>query len=167
MSSTNPALAGLRKSYERAELDESASDADPLRQFDAWLQQAIAAELPEPNAMTLATVAADGRPSTRVVLIKGFDERGIVWPTSIAPFSVVICPIGFERSAEVKAAAERLLKHKVGCLPVLERGALVGIVTTSDLLHAIVGPHAVATDGPHMGSTVPPPAGCAHPAPGG
>lgn len=79
MSPSKPALADLRKSYEKAELDESASHAEPLRQFDAWLQQAIAAELPEPNAMTLATVAADGRPSTRVVLIKGFDERGIVW----------------------------------------------------------------------------------------
>ena len=76
------ALADLRKSYERAALDESASEADPLRQFEHWLQQAIEAQLPEPNAMTLATVGADGRPSTRVVLIKGFDARGIVWYTN-------------------------------------------------------------------------------------
>lgn len=75
-------LADLRKSYERAALDESASAADPLQQFEQWLQQAIEAELPEPNAMTLATVGADGRPSTRVVLIKGFDARGIVWYTN-------------------------------------------------------------------------------------
>ena len=75
-------IAALRKSYERAELDESASAADPLQQFQAWLDQAIAGQLPEPNAMTLATVGADGRPSTRVVLIKGFDERGIVWYTN-------------------------------------------------------------------------------------
>lgn len=75
-------LADLRKSYERAELDESASLADPLAQFDLWLQQAISGELPEPNAMTLATVGADGRPSTRVVLIKGCDARGIVWYTN-------------------------------------------------------------------------------------
>lgn len=72
-------LAALRKSYERAELDESASDPDPLRQFTLWLRQALDAQLPEPNAMTLATVGADGRPSTRIVLIKGCDERGIVW----------------------------------------------------------------------------------------
>lgn len=72
-------LAQLRKSYERAELDESASEADPLRQFALWLEQAITARLPEPNAMTLATVGPEGRPSTRVVLIKGYDERGIVW----------------------------------------------------------------------------------------
>jgi pyridoxamine 5'-phosphate oxidase len=75
-------LAALRKSYERAELNEEASAADPLKQFDTWLQQAIDAQLPEPNAMTVATVGADGRPSTRVVLIKGFDARGIVWYTN-------------------------------------------------------------------------------------
>ncbi|MFM9914764.1 MAG: pyridoxamine 5'-phosphate oxidase, partial [Rhizobacter sp.] len=75
-------IADLRKSYERAELDEGASLADPLEQFELWLQQALAAELPEPNAMTLATVGPDGRPSTRVVLIKGCDSRGIVWYTN-------------------------------------------------------------------------------------
>ena len=75
-------LAALRKSYERDELDESASEADPLRQFERWLQQAIDGKLPEPNAMTLATVGSEGRPSTRVVLIKGFDARGIVWYTN-------------------------------------------------------------------------------------
>jgi pyridoxamine 5'-phosphate oxidase len=75
-------LAELRKSYERAELDEAASDADPRLQFERWLDEAIAAQLPEPNAMTLATVGPDGRPSTRVVLIKGCDARGIVWFTN-------------------------------------------------------------------------------------
>ena len=75
-------LAQLRKSYERAELDESASLADPTGQFELWLQQAIDGQLPEPNAMTLATVGEDGRPSTRVVLIKGVDARGIVWYTN-------------------------------------------------------------------------------------
>ncbi|RYF40123.1 MAG: hypothetical protein EOO25_13325, partial [Comamonadaceae bacterium] len=75
-------LANLRKSYERAELSEDASQADPLQQFGQWLQEAIAAEVPEPNAMTLATVAGDLRPSTRIVLIKGYDARGIVWYTN-------------------------------------------------------------------------------------
>ncbi|MGA1317405.1 MAG: pyridoxamine 5'-phosphate oxidase [Rubrivivax sp.] len=75
-------IAQLRKSYERAALDEEASQADPLLQFGQWLEEAIAARLPEPNAMTLATVGADGRPSTRVVLIKGWDARGIVWYTN-------------------------------------------------------------------------------------
>jgi pyridoxamine 5'-phosphate oxidase len=75
-------IADLRKSYEKAELSESASQADPLRQFDQWLTEAIHSEVPEPNAMTLATVGSNLRPSTRVVLIKGFDEQGIVWYTN-------------------------------------------------------------------------------------
>lgn len=75
-------IADLRKSYERAELNESASHADPLAQFSQWLNEAIQSALPEPNAMTLATVGADLRPSTRVVLIKGLDARGLVWFTN-------------------------------------------------------------------------------------
>lgn len=75
-------IANLRKSYERAELNEAASAANPLQQFELWLQQAIDGQLPEPNAMTLATVGHDLRPSTRVVLIKGYDARGIVWFTN-------------------------------------------------------------------------------------
>ena len=75
-------IADLRKSYERAELNEDASHADPLKQFEQWLKEAIAAEVPEPNAMTVATVASNLRPSTRVVLIKGYDERGITWFTN-------------------------------------------------------------------------------------
>jgi pyridoxamine 5'-phosphate oxidase len=75
-------IADLRKSYEKAELSEDASQADPLAQFERWLHEAIASEVPEPNAMTLATVASNLRPSTRVVLIKGCDERGIVWYTN-------------------------------------------------------------------------------------
>ena len=82
MTSTPTSIADLRKSYEKAELNEEASQADPLKQFEQWLQQALAAQLPEPNAMTLATVGSDLRPSTRVVLIKGLDERGIVWYTN-------------------------------------------------------------------------------------
>jgi pyridoxamine 5'-phosphate oxidase len=75
-------IADLRKSYEKAELSETASDPDPLKQFERWLTEAISGEVPEPNAMTLATVGSNLRPSTRVVLIKGYDERGIVWYTN-------------------------------------------------------------------------------------
>jgi pyridoxamine 5'-phosphate oxidase len=82
MSSISSRLADLRKSYERAELSEDASNSDPLRQFEHWLNEAISAEVPEPNAMTLATVASNLRPSTRIVLIKDYDERGIVWYTN-------------------------------------------------------------------------------------
>ena len=75
-------IADLRKSYEKAELSEQASHADPLQQFEQWLNEALQAQVPEPNAMTLATVGSDLRPSTRVVLIKGYDARGIVWYTN-------------------------------------------------------------------------------------
>jgi pyridoxamine 5'-phosphate oxidase len=75
-------IADLRKSYELAELVESAALDDPLPQFEQWLAEAIAAKVPEPNAMTLATVAHDLRPSTRIVLIKGLDARGPVWFTN-------------------------------------------------------------------------------------
>ena len=72
-------VADLRKSYEKAELSETASSADPSELFDRWLKEAIQAELPEPTAMTLATVSKDNRPSTRPVLVKRYDERGLVW----------------------------------------------------------------------------------------
>jgi len=77
-----PDLPGMRKSYERDALEETQAAIDPLRQFETWMAEAVAAKVPEPNAMTLATVGADGRPSTRIVLIKGFDARGLVWFTN-------------------------------------------------------------------------------------
>ncbi len=75
-------IAKLRKSYERAELDESHANSVPLRQFEQWLSEAIAADVPEPTAMTLATVGEGGRPSTRPLLLKGFDALGLVWYTN-------------------------------------------------------------------------------------
>ncbi|MEZ5608674.1 MAG: pyridoxamine 5'-phosphate oxidase [Burkholderiaceae bacterium] len=82
MSDPSNSLASLRKSYERAELSESASHADPLAQFSQWFDEARRGEVAEPNAMTVATVGNDLRPSTRIVLIKDFDARGIVWYTN-------------------------------------------------------------------------------------
>lgn len=79
---THPSIADLHQSFERSALDESACDTDPLRQFERWLNEALAARLPDANAMTLATVGSDLRPSTRVVLIKGYDEHGIVFFTN-------------------------------------------------------------------------------------
>ena len=78
----NQDIASLRKSYERAELNESASEADPLRQFARWFDEARKSSVPEANAMTLATVGSDLRPSTRVVLIKDVEERCNVWYTN-------------------------------------------------------------------------------------
>jgi pyridoxamine 5'-phosphate oxidase len=74
--------ARLRKEYTRAGLAESDANPDPIAQFRRWFDDALAAGLREPNAMTLATATPDGRPSARVVLLKGFDERGFVFYTN-------------------------------------------------------------------------------------
>jgi pyridoxamine 5'-phosphate oxidase len=75
-------VADLRKEYTRAGLSESDVDADPVEQFRRWFDEALEADLHEPNAMTVATATPDGRPSARVVLLKGFDERGFVFYTN-------------------------------------------------------------------------------------
>ena len=75
-------LSDLRKEYIRAGLDESDADPDPIEQFRKWFDEALAADLHEPNAMTLATATPDGKPSARVVLLKGFDARGFVFYTN-------------------------------------------------------------------------------------
>jgi pyridoxamine 5'-phosphate oxidase len=74
--------ADLRQEYHRASLTEADADPDPLRQFQTWLHQAVQAALPEPTAMTLATVAADGKPSARIVLLKGVDPGGFIFFTN-------------------------------------------------------------------------------------
>jgi pyridoxamine 5'-phosphate oxidase len=72
-------VADLRKEYMLRGLSEADLDPDPIRQFQLWFDQALAAALPEPNAMTLATATPEGRPSARMVLIKGVDARGFVF----------------------------------------------------------------------------------------
>ena len=72
----------MRKSYDSGELDEAGAASEPLQQFRRWFAEAIKAGVPEPNAMTLATVGPGGRPSTRVVLVKSFDESGVVFFTN-------------------------------------------------------------------------------------
>lgn len=75
-------LADLRKKYEKDVLLESSLAPTPLEQFSKWFNEALQADVPEPNAMTLATVGANGRPSARIVLLKGLDERGPVFFTN-------------------------------------------------------------------------------------
>lgn len=75
-------IARLRKEYSRAGLTEAGSHPDPIEQFRRWFGEALGADLHEPNAMTLATATPGGRPSARVVLLKGFDERGFVFYTN-------------------------------------------------------------------------------------
>ncbi|TQJ17743.1 pyridoxamine 5'-phosphate oxidase [Kribbella jejuensis] len=72
----------MRETYGLGELLESQVDADPLKQFEVWLEQARQAGLSEPNAMVLATADANGRPSARTVLLKRLDERGFVFYTN-------------------------------------------------------------------------------------
>jgi len=77
-------IAELRKNYQRGELNENEASSDPLELFARWLEEAIANQLPEPTAMTLATVDAEGRPSSRIVLLKEYDAAGLVWFTNYA-----------------------------------------------------------------------------------
>ena len=75
-------LADLRRTYVLGSLNESDVAADPIAQFKRWFDEAVTAKLPEPNAMTLATVGADGQPSARIVLLKGMDEKGFTFFTN-------------------------------------------------------------------------------------
>jgi pyridoxamine 5'-phosphate oxidase len=79
--SSGGAIADLRREYSRERLDERDVAPDPIVQFIAWFDQAAAAELPEPNAMALATASAEGAPSVRIVLLKGVDQRGFAFYT--------------------------------------------------------------------------------------
>ncbi len=74
-------LADLRRDYARAALDLEHTDPDPMAQFGAWFTEAESSQLLEPNAMTLATATAEGRPSARIVLLKGYDARGFAFFT--------------------------------------------------------------------------------------
>ena len=82
MSSPSTDLARLRTEYKRAALGERDAAADPCLQFSRWFDEAVAAAVPEPNAMTLATVDAAGRPAARIVLLKSVDARGFVFHTN-------------------------------------------------------------------------------------
>ncbi|MEZ5657638.1 MAG: pyridoxamine 5'-phosphate oxidase [Burkholderiaceae bacterium] len=80
--SSNDALARLRQEYKLAELDESHLDSDPLRQFQRWFDEARAAQIAETNAMSVASVGADGRPSVRILLLKGLEQGGFTFYTN-------------------------------------------------------------------------------------
>jgi pyridoxamine 5'-phosphate oxidase len=84
MSTPSTNLADLRVDYMRASLDEGDVDPDPFRQFARWFDEAVGVQVLEPNAMTLATVDAAGRPSARIVLLKAADGRGLTFYTNYA-----------------------------------------------------------------------------------
>ena len=77
-------LADIRTDYQRASLSEDQVNADPLKQFSIWFQEALDSKVNEPNAMSLSTADTNGRPSSRIVLIKDLDQRGITWFTHYA-----------------------------------------------------------------------------------
>jgi len=75
-------LADIRRDYSLQELSEVTVDRDPFAQFSTWLEDAINSGGPEPTAMNVATIGLDGRPSSRVVLLKNFDNKGFVFFTN-------------------------------------------------------------------------------------
>src|SRR4051812_47331989 len=75
-------IADLRKEYSRASLSEEDICPNPIEQFSTWFGEAISAQVPEANAMSVSTVAANGRPSSRIMLIKDFDQRGFTFFTN-------------------------------------------------------------------------------------
>jgi pyridoxamine 5'-phosphate oxidase len=112
-------LASLRNDYMRASLDVTDVDPDPFRQFARWFDDAYASKLPEVNAMTLATADADGRPSARVVLLKGVDDRGFVFYTNLRSrkgrelearprAALLFFWAELERQVRIEGAAERV-----------------------------------------------------------
>ena len=78
----NTLLQDLRKDYKSKTLDIQDVDPNPVKQFDAWFSETLHSQLLEPNAMTLATASPQGKPSARIVLLKGFDEHGFIFYTN-------------------------------------------------------------------------------------
>ncbi|WP_269542366.1 pyridoxamine 5'-phosphate oxidase [Cerasicoccus fimbriatus] len=114
---TNP--ADMRREYTQAGLSEDNALADPIAQFRLWFEQALAAQLVEPNAMTLSTVDGEGAPDSRTVLLKAYDERGFVFFTNyhsakaahIAdnPRVALLFPwLGLERQVKIRGVAEKI-----------------------------------------------------------
>lgn len=79
MTTDNASLEALRKTYQKGFLDEAQAFTNPFHQFNHWFEQALQHGFFEPNAMTLSTVDGRGRPSSRPVLIKGYDDEGLIW----------------------------------------------------------------------------------------
>lgn len=117
--SKDQSIADLRIDYSQASLSEADSAADPITQFGTWFDEAIQAEVPEANAMSLATVGSNGRPSSRIVLIKQFDERGFTWFTNFDsrkghellehPYGALLFHwVALERQVRIEGKVERV-----------------------------------------------------------
>ncbi len=82
MEAINSKIVSLRKEYSSAFLNEEDVNQNPFKQFELWMQQAVEAEILEPHAMTVSTVSAEGKPSSRIVLLRGFNQEGFVFYTN-------------------------------------------------------------------------------------
>jgi pyridoxamine 5'-phosphate oxidase len=116
-------LADLRKDYCLAGLVESELARDPFRQFEKWFQEAEAAKIPEPNAMTLASATPDGKPSARTILLKGVDGRGFVFfsnyesrkgrELAMNPFATLLFPwVALERQVIVEGPVTKVPREE-------------------------------------------------------
>src|SRR5690349_6066365 len=116
-------LAGLRQEYMRERLDEINVARDPLAQFRAWFGEAVQAQIPMVNAMTLATVSAQAQPSARIVLLKGLDERGFVFYTDYGSrkgaelaanprAALLFYWIELEREVRIEGSTEKTSAHE-------------------------------------------------------
>jgi pyridoxamine 5'-phosphate oxidase len=138
----DPRIADLRVTYARAALDEGDVDADALVQFRRWFDEAVAAGVREPNAMTLATATADGVPDARVVLLKGLDARGLTFYTDYRsakgaelaanPRAALVFWWGeLERQVRVVGAVERLPREEAAAyFATRPRGSRLGAWTS-------------------------------------
>lgn len=112
-------IADLRKDYSRASLSETDVNPNPIQQFSKWFDEAIAAQVPEANAMTVSTATADGRPSSRILLIKDVDQQGFTFFTNYEsrkgreldsnPFAALLFYwIELERQVRIEGRVERI-----------------------------------------------------------
>ncbi len=112
-------LAGLREDYKKQSLNETDLLADPVAQFKHWFAQALAAKVPEPNAMTLATVGRDGQPSARIVLLKGLESDGFSFFTNYSSkkgedlaheprAALLFCWLELERQVRIEGVVKKV-----------------------------------------------------------
>jgi pyridoxamine 5'-phosphate oxidase len=158
-------IADLRKEYSHASLSEADVHADPIAQFAKWFDEAIKAKIPEPNAMGVSTVGQNGRPSSRILLIKQFDEHGFTWFTNYDsrkgnelqqhPYAALLFHwVELERQIRIEGAVERVsaeesemyfqsrpLKSRLGAIasaqsrPIANREALEAQYVLAEELH--------------------------------
>jgi len=116
-------ISGLRREYERGSLERDDLADDPLEQFERWFEEARANGLPEPNAMSVATAAADGQPSLRTVLMKYFDRQGLVFFTNLESckadeiktnprVALLFYWLPLERQVAIRGTAERISRRE-------------------------------------------------------